>query len=204
MKPVVPLPSEELVRAACKEYEGDVADLALNELFTQYPSNKSYSHVLLKVVTLNRLYSTSIYAVYDAATHIHERAEEIDSALAAGSPEIVDTIAALTLGATGKKRHVYSFASKYCSWHKQDKYPIWDSRVRRYLSALRRQLKNTDDARLLGTNPDLWTLYPEFVELITGLRRRYRLAAFSFKDIDKFLWKHGRDPKDDAASMTTA
>jgi hypothetical protein len=204
MKPVVPLPSEELVRAACKEYEGDVADLALKELFTQYPTNKSYSHVLLKVVTLNRLYSTSIYAVYDAATHIHERAEEIDSALAAGSPEIVDTIAALTLSATGKKRHVYSFASKFCSWHKQDKYPIWDSRVRRYLSALRRQLKNTDDAGLLGTNPDLWTLYPEFVELITGLRRRYRLAGFSFKDIDKFLWKYGRDPKDDAASIKTA
>lgn len=202
MKPAVPLPNEELVRAACKEYEGEIADLALSELFTQYPGNKSYSHVLLKVVTLNRLYSTSIYAVYDAATHIHERAEKIDSALAAGSPEIVDTIAALTLSATGKKRHVYSFASKYCSWHRQDKYPIWDSRVRRYLSALRRQLKNTHDAGLLGSNPDLWTLYPEFVELITRLQRRYQLEAFSFKDIDKFLWKHGRDPMDDSSSVT--
>ncbi len=102
------------MRAVCKEYEGDVADLALNKLFTQHPTNKRYSRVLLKVVTLNRLYSTSMYAVYDAATHIHERAEEIDSALAAGSPEIVDTIAALTLSATGKKRHVYAFASKCC------------------------------------------------------------------------------------------
>lgn len=86
----------------------------------------------------------------------------------------------------------------------QGKYPIWDSRVRRYLSALRRQLKNADDAGLLGTNPHLWTLYPEFVESITGLRRRSRLAAFPFKDIDKFLWKFGRDPEDDAASITTA
>ncbi len=85
----------------------------------------------------------------------------------------------------------------------QGKYPIWDSRVRRYLSALSRQLKNADDAGLLGTNPHLWTLYPEFVESITGLRRRSRLAAFPFKDIDKFLWKFGRDPEDDAASITT-
>ena len=35
MKPAVPLPNEELVRAACKEYEGEIADLALNELFGQ-------------------------------------------------------------------------------------------------------------------------------------------------------------------------
>jgi hypothetical protein len=151
-------------------------------------------------VTLNRLYSTSIYAVYDAATHIHRRAPEIDSALAEGSPEIVDTIADLTLGATGKRRHVYSFASKYCSWHRHDKYPIWDSRVRRYLGTLRRQLRNTKDARLLGTNPDLWDKYPEFVNLMTRLQTRYQLNDFSFKEIDEFLWKHGSHPKDDSDS----
>ena len=204
MKSMVPLPSADLVRAARKEYEGDIADLALSELFRQYPRNESYSHVLLKVVALDRLYSTNVKACYDAANHIHKRGEEIDSALANGSPEIVDTIAALKLSISGKQRLIYSFASKYCSWHRPGKYPIWDSRVRQYLTALRYQLKDTEDAGLLGTNPYLWTLYPEFVALIERMQKRYGLEEFTFKDIDKLMWKYGADPKDEDSSGLAA
>lgn len=205
MKLTVPLPSPDLVQAACKELEGDIGELALAELFGQYPRNDNRAHVLLKVVTLNRLYSTSVYAVHDAANHICSRAEEVDAALTAGSPEIVDTLAALTLSASGKRRNIYSFASKYCSWHRPDKYPIWDSRVRQYLTALRWQLRDTDDAGLLGTNPYLWNRYAEFLALVIALQRRFDLDAFSFKEIDQFMWKYGVDPKyEDSASAVRA
>lgn len=196
MKLTVPVPSAELVRAVCKEYEGDVADLALAELFKQYPVNDSYSHILLKAAAVDRLYSTHVYAIYDAASLIDGHAREVDSALEDGSPEIVDTIAALTLSRIGKRRENYSFAGKYCSWHRPDRYPIWDSRVRNYLKTLRLQLRGTDDSGLLGSNPYLWNRYPEFVALVSALRERYGLQEFSFKEIDKFMWKYGAKPDD--------
>src|SRR5208282_2233175 len=92
-------PTAKLVRAACKQFDEEnlTVEQALKELFNQYPGNNDLPHVLLKVVALNRLYSTQIFAVLDVARHIHRHAQEIDSALAAGSPEIVEKIAKVTL-----------------------------------------------------------------------------------------------------------
>jgi hypothetical protein len=63
----------------------------------------------------------------DVALHIHRNAQYVDSALAAGSPEIFDKIARVTI--RGKEHNFFSFATKYCSWHYPEVYPIWDSRV---------------------------------------------------------------------------
>jgi len=182
------LPTEENVRRACKQFDDDnrIVEEALKDLFTQYPRNKDHPHVLLKVVALNRLYSTGILAVHDVARHIHERAQEIDSGLAVGSPEIVDKITAVPITATGEVRHFWSFATKYCSWHNPKAYPIWDSRVERYL----RSLNGT-----AFTHPDRWNHYREFRDLMALFREHYRLAAFTFKEIDEFLWSYGgEDP----------
>src|ERR1700683_3664825 len=132
------LPTEERVRAACREYDGDIAERALRELFTQYPRNSDRAHVLLKVVALNRLYSAGILAVYDVANHICQ--QEIDAALSNGAPEVVDKIAKVTISSSGKQRGFWSFATKYCSWHNQPSYPMWDSRFCRYLRCLNKYL----------------------------------------------------------------
>jgi hypothetical protein len=176
------LPTKELIMEACKESEGDIADQALQLLFDQYRQNNQRAQVLLKVVTLNRLYSAGILAVYDVAEHIHQRAAEIDAALDRGSPEIVDTIAKVTIRSRVGALNFYSFASKYCSWHNQLEYPIWDSRVCRYLSSL----EGTPFA-----HPDRWTHYAEFKDLMCDFRSHYKLGDFTFKQIDMFLWKHG-------------
>jgi hypothetical protein len=196
-------PTVDLVSAAAKRFddENTVVEQALRDLFGQYPHNNNEAHVLLKVVALDRLYSTNIYAVHVMAHQIFQQAEEIDSALAAGSPIVVDKIARITIGATGKKRTNYSFASKYCSWHRPDKYPIWDSRVRSYFRSLTRSLKNTDDVGLLGTNPYVWNVYPEFVEHISKFQKRYEVDKFTFKEIDKFLWLYGDESAARAAAI---
>ncbi len=186
MNTVVRAPTPELVKAACKAFDLEYAivERALENLFSQYPSNSDHSHVLLKVVALNRLYTTQIFAVHDVARHIHEQAEEIDAALAAGSPEIVHKIATVTISTSGKVRDNYSFATKYCSWHNQAAYPIWDSRVHKYLWALQKQ-----DPKCLPRfqNSDLWN-YSKFLRLMSTFRDSFRLGEFSFKEIDKFLW----------------
>jgi hypothetical protein len=159
-------------------------------LFNQFPGNSDLSHVLLKVVALNRLYSTQIFAVMNVAQLIHRNAQDIDSALAVGSPQIVDKIARVTISASGKERRNLSFATKYCSWHNPEAYPIWDSRVDKYLWSLQKQ---DNFAPFFKTNADLWD-YPKFREVIVAFRDRYDLGSFTFKDTDKFLWSEGGTP----------
>jgi|SRR5581483_5107301 len=184
------LPTPERVREACKSFDEDedaaVTEHALADLFSQYPTNGNHAHVLLKVVALNRLYSTNIFRIYDVARHVFTHGEEIDSALADGSPGAVDKLA-FVITATRKKRTYYSFASKYCSWHNELAYPIWDSRVEKYL----RLLRKSPFAAFLGHEPDSWMEYAGFLETMTKFRAFYRLEAFSFKEIDKFLRLNG-------------
>lgn len=166
----------------CDEFKTDLADEALLELFSQYPGNDNRAHVLLKVVALNRLYSAGILAVYDVANHIHQHSQEIDKGLSIGNPEVVDMIHKITISTTGKERKFWSFATKYCSWHNQNEYPMWDKRVCSYLCSL--GVKEF-------AHPDAWTRYADFKELISSFRTRYRLESFTFKQIDMFMWKYG-------------
>ena len=91
MNPVVEKPSAERVKAACTKYdrENQLIEHSLEELVRQYPRNSDPRHVLLKVVAVNSLHHTHIFAVDAVARHIHADIPEIDSALAAGSPEVV-------------------------------------------------------------------------------------------------------------------
>jgi hypothetical protein len=188
------LPTADLVLAACRKFdkENEVVEQALQDLFGQYRSNHYHPHVLLKVVALNALYSTRIFvfsekvpSVLDVARHIHEHAQELDSALSAGSPEIVDTIAMVTV-LEKKDRNYFSFATKYCSWHNPVSYPIWDSNVERYLGCLQKQ---TGFAKDFNMNAQ-WK-YPIFHAVMHRFRDCYDLGSFSFKEIDKFLWLCG-------------
>ncbi|HUB82158.1 MAG TPA: hypothetical protein VMB03_25350 [Bryobacteraceae bacterium] len=115
MKKSLTLPTSELVKTACDEFDRENAEVegALTELFRQYPENTDARHVLLKVAALNALYSTQIRVytktipnVLDVARHISRNGAYIDSALAAGALEVVDFIARMTV--PGKKNHINS------------------------------------------------------------------------------------------------
>lgn len=186
MEATLGIPNAQLVREACEKFdrENETSERALAELFAAYPANENSSQVLLKVVALNSLYSTRILAVLKLANHIAEQGTRIDAALAAGSPEAVETIAAdgqidLTF---------YSFATKYCNWHKPDSYPIYDSRVDKYLWGLKKQ--GLFHSEKLAERGDLWS-YPAFCLVMTSFREEFGLEMFSFKEIDKFLWSQG-------------
>jgi hypothetical protein len=207
IKPIVPNASS--VRDACKRFdeENAVVERALAEVFRQYPTNGDEAHVLLKVVALNRLYSANILAVHDVARHIYEHAQEVDGALKGDppSPEAVDQIVELTIRATG--RRFWAFATKYCSWHRPESYPIWDSFVARYLRSLKgshftRPDNWTDYPQFADYGggaadgrwrPDNWTHYREFAVLMNRFRDSYNLRSFTFKEIDKFLWLSGEE-----------
>ncbi len=106
---------------------------------------------------------------------------KIDDELRKGSYDVIEKIA------TVKERRFYSFATKYCSFHFSDKYPIYDSYVDKILRHYRNQ-----DKFFKFKNKDL-KKYRSFVEIIEQFKKFYELEDFSFKDIDKFLWQFGRE-----------
>jgi hypothetical protein len=188
MTAVLQTPNAERVRAACEKFdhENESIELALQELFQQYPGNSDLRHVLLKVVAVNSLYHTNIFALDTVARHIHANHKEIDAALAAGSHEIVDKIARVTI--QGKKYNFFSFATKYCNWHQPEKYCIYDSRVDQYLWNL--HMQNSFAAFL---HPNLWD-YPKFHSIVIAFRDFHGLHAFTLKELDKFLYLQGEPP----------
>lgn len=188
MNPAVEKPSAERVKAACEKYdrENQLIEQSLEELVRQYPRNTDPRHILLKVVAVNALEHTHIFAIDAVARHIHADIEAIDQAMASGSPEVVSRIAKLAI--QGKKYNLYSFATKYCSLHNPAVYPVYDLRVDHYLCNLQMQhpFATFHHAELCE--------YPKFVAIMTAFRKFHRLGAFSFKEIGKFIHLQGEPP----------
>jgi hypothetical protein len=191
MNDIVMKPCADDIEKAGIEFDRENKDIeeALWDLFGHYSENSSISHVLLKVTALNVLYSTQIRlysnrtpTILDVAHHIANLG--IDSDLRLGSPEIVDRIAKLRVKDKAD-RYYYSFATKYCSWHNANSYPIFDSRVVQYLCYLR-------DHECIGrfSQAALWD-YPKFRRIIEEVREKNELGSFTFKEIDKFLYLQG-------------
>lgn len=163
---------------------------ALEELFKLYPENADSKQVLLKVIAVNTLYRTNIFAVMTVAEHIARNVPDIDISLRSGDPEVVEKIARIKVGSEGKERNFFSFASKYCSWHNPGAFPIYDSRVEKYLWALQKQHPFSDKFK---RREDLWS-YVRFRDIVSEVRNVFGLTAYSFKQIDKFMYLYGDTP----------
>jgi hypothetical protein len=147
------------------------------------PRNSEAGEVAVKVAALNGLYATNIYGVTQMARHIVGL--NIDPLLATGVPEpnLVENIAVLTQ--KGKVRRHYSFATKYCSFHRPDVYPIYDALVVGVLNGLLKQGEAFDTSIPGETwNGD----YGVYCRSVLAFRRHYGLEEFSIRDLDKYLW----------------
>ena len=98
----------------------DCVSLLFQKLCT---NNTNLVEILLKVSTLNDFYSTNIYDTHSVAKHILSLGA--DKKITQGDLSLVDQMANVNFN--GKVRRVYSFATKYCSHHAPDTYPIYDS-----------------------------------------------------------------------------
>jgi len=184
--PSLAIPTPDFVEGYISRFNQEgfgITDKAITRLVTAFPYNHDLEDVLLKVVAINSLYATNIYAIYNVAKRIHEL--QIDSKLGQGSLELVDEIAVVQV--RGKIRRNYSFASKYCSWHAPHIYPIYDSFVDQLLWAYQRRDEFADFKR-----NDLLQ-YAHYREVLDKFREHYELRQFGYKDLDKFLWLYGRE-----------
>jgi len=164
------------------------ADQAIINLFKSFPENCKLEDILLKISVINDLYSTNIFGTFKMAKHIQQL--QIDNAIKAGDPSIVNKIA-IGHGLCTKKNNTelnfYSFATKYCAWHNPDCYAIYDSFVDKVLINYRNQ-DNFSDFK----NSDLRD-FNSFMRIISDLKIHYQISDVSLKDIDKFLWMYGKE-----------
>jgi len=183
------LPTERLVNQYLKDFQTYedgryfYADIAIEKLFKQFPQNTEFEDVLLKVVVINNLYNTNILGTYKMAKYIHSL-KNLDIRLKEGDLTLINEIAA---GHKISKRVEYSFATKYCNWHNQEAFAIYDGFVEKVLQNYKRQgiFKELGD----------WDLknYRYLTVIIYYLKEQYLHNKFSIKDIDKFLWMYGRE-----------
>lgn len=185
-------PSDALVKTYIDKFNNDkryaIADDIIYKLIARFPENKQLDDILIKVSVINDLYGTNIFATFDIANHILSL--DIDDRLQAGDPGLVDEIATghgLKSKRYGKELRFYSFATKYCNWHNQSAYPIFDSFVERILLAYKRK---TPFSKFTQT-----TLrdYPTFINVIQDFKARFELKNENLKQLDKFLWMYGKE-----------
>ncbi len=160
-------------------------DKALSNLLAAFPLNQHLEDVILKASTINSLYHTNIFDIHKVAQHIVEL--QIDPQLESGSPELIDEIAYVTLN--GKKKRFYSFATKYCSFHRPEIYPIFDGTAEWLINSYQKS------DHFGAFSPSDLHDYPHYKEIIKSFRAHYGLTEFTFRQLDNFLWAYGQEMK---------
>jgi hypothetical protein len=137
--------------------------------------------VLLKVVAVNSLYGTNVYALDRAAQHIGAVLDGVELAFA--EPQLVEEMAAIPPLPGGKARRHRSFASKFahfCIDH--DRFPIHDSFAAKMLRA---HLDRDAPA------PDSGATYMSTEAAFRKLARSAGLGSET-RRLDRYLWIIGQ------------
>lgn len=191
---LIPRPSTKNVLDAQKSWEKldgqkyKIQEDALNELFGKHPNNDRLEDILLKAATLNDFYNTNVLSIFGVAKHILT-ITNIDERLAKADESLIkDLMKNSFIDKIGETKEInfYSFATKYCSHHNPDNYPIYDGYVDKVLRYFRTH-ENFSSFR----NNELKD-YKKFKSIIIQFRNYYDLKDFSFKEIDRYLWQTGK------------
>ena len=160
-------------------------EIVLKKLFTETcPRNNSINDIILKIAALNTVYNTYIYSVYPVARHILSL--DIDNRLAKGDETLVDELMQV-LYTNGKKINHYSFATKYCSFHNPNAFPIYDSYVDRIL----RYYREHEEFSVFKNN-DL-KIYPKFKQILFDFQHYFGLEKYNAKELDQYLWQFSKE-----------
>jgi len=180
-------PTKETVRKYLAQWEQkpnfEAHWEALHLLFTQtFPCNTNINEVLIKYSSVSVLNAVRDFGeAYDFAQHIVSL--NIDSRLKEGDVQLVNDISR----PDGIKKQMFSIATKYCSHHNPEVFPIYDRYVEKALVRYQ-EIDVFSDFREGGLRD-----YPTFKKAIIAFRREYGLEAFSFTETDRYLWLFGQE-----------
>lgn len=169
------------IAAFNKDEETALAESTIHELIATYPDNHTVQHVLVKVIAINSLYHARVLDVDLQPLAIHITKLDLDEKLKAGNPKAVDLI----WKSEGTRRHYFSFATKFCSWHNEGAYAMYDRYMWAALVAYK--AKKQQFTFKTGECSD----YAGFLGVVKRFQESCGLGDYSLKDIDKFLWLVG-------------
>ena len=176
MTPVCPDAAAAAARIFSRLRLGSQHDSILRRAAEAFP-NSDYADTLARVVLLNELYGTNVYAVTRMAHHI---AALGDLANWTGEACVVETIAELPPRPGDKARHFRSFAAKYAHFFvDQARYHILDDAA---VTVLARH------AHVTAAAAKRWS-YRTFNEHAEQLRTQSGLGAD--RSLDRYLWIGG-------------
>lgn len=184
----LPIPSESEVEKYLNKWDSlenyVLQENALDKLFFKvYPNNDNIDDILIKCSSLNDFYSTNIFSIFPVAKHILNL--NIDERLKLGDVSLVNAIANVTIG--DKKLCFYSFATKYCSHHFPNLYPIYDSFVEKVLMYFKKK-DHFADFKLIDLKD-----YSKFKSILIKFQEFYNIQKYNLKDIDRYLWQLGKE-----------
>lgn len=159
------------------EQEDILTDLFSNE------DNSNFKIVLTKTIFLNEFYSTHLDNVVGMAKHIVNL--DINEKLNNNDISLVEDIAFTP----SEMNNAYSFASKYCSWHKPNTYPILDSYAKGVLYNMNRKFGFMPQF----TRQNISSSYTFYCNIYENFIQHFNLQDFTLKQIDRFLWLFGKE-----------
>lgn len=161
-----------------------IADRIINKIVNENKENNSLDKVLLKVSLINSLYSTVIFDIIGLSEYI-SKISGLDPLIALGSTEAVDKIRAWESPEGEKERDVYSFATKFCSFHKPDSYPIFDNLIAKELYLLNKKLSLMK--KITHKNLRDYNIFKQFVD---AFHNKYGFS--NYKEFDQGLWLYAK------------
>ena len=169
-----------------------IQEKALTAVINANKKNTDVSIVLLKCTVLNQFYSTRINSNELITLAKHIVSLNIDNRLKHGDWSVVSDIAECQ----GLDKNI-SFASKYCNWHNQEAYPIYDKYVVDLLCVLKDKniLKSFTTKKLIRSEEKIDIRYKTFGNALSELVLNYNLTTplgrnkeIIFKVLDRALW----------------
>ncbi len=172
-------------------------------------SNNKLEIVLAKVVVLNEFYSTQLNSnppieikkdhsyhmdVVSMAKHIIAWDKFDEYCCSADIEKRQEAVNYIRCGDSDYRepyhKEAYSFATKYCSWHNPNGFPIVDSYSRGMIYYLNRNL-NFYKRVLTQESLNVYSVFCEAYDALS-LYLQNRDKQFEYRDIDKFLWYYGK------------
>lgn len=202
LKAEIKKPDYNFIKEWSKDFYKDEAnrikDIVLKEYIENHMGNTDIDNVLMKVTLINSFYNTFIQndELVSVAQHIvrlnellENAGKSLDEKIKDGDSDTVNFIAYYSK--TKKLPHnIYSFASKYCSFHNQKKFPIVDSYSKGMIYFINKS--DTYCSEYKNTSMNSLNDYEVFCKLYKAFQETYARDndnnTLSFKEIDQYLW----------------
>lgn len=166
-----------------------IGDRVVEEIFLKYPNNEKLENILTKVTVLNSIYATAVYDIYGMSKHIYS-ITNLDYLLKVGDQEAVHRIRRghnIINIKNGKERDFYSFSTKYCFFHNNNAFPIFDSVLAELLF-----LYNTKYNFFKGFSKKSLHDYSMYKKFIISFKNHFKLNELSCREFDHAMWLVGK------------